>query len=433
MAKQTIDIATQYPGWTGDPNPTAFAKVNANFDELYELTGSIGTIVEDVEQLKTEIEEKVDAALQDVDEKVAEAEHQLDQAVATIPALVDTAIAGRIPGKNRLINGNFDFSQRGVTGSRTSAAVEAFYTVDRWVCGFVNVNGNWGVGGTPLGEIPGSSRFLGYNIASIPNNQSSAYVAQKIEGVDTLAGKTITFSVWARSNVAGKRLAMRALQLFGAGGSPSPETSTECPNVVTLTTSFQRYSFTVTLPSVLGKTRGTSGNDGLLVVLDYCAPAPLYGGALSGQIGLFEVAQAQVEEGGLATGFDFRPLALELSLCQRYYCTSFPVNTTPATGQAGGEWQNATAWNVNFVRTPLVKYPVPMRAPPSLILMTSLEANVQGVGRIALFNGAVWNSTGTYSIYHNSAKGFVVDAQYGGFNAQTSYLTVFNWTADAEI
>lgn len=96
--------------------------------------------------------------------------------------------------------------------------------------------------------------------------------------MDTLAGKAITFSVWARSNVAGKRLAMRALQLFGAGGSPSPDTSTECPNVVTLTTSFRRYSFTVTLPSVLGKTRGTSGNDGLLVVLDYCAPAPLYGG-----------------------------------------------------------------------------------------------------------------------------------------------------------
>lgn len=154
---------------------------------------------------------------------------------------------------------------------------------------------------------------------------------------------------------------------------------------------------------------------------------------MSGQIGLFEIAQAQVEEGSVATGFDFRPLEWELSLCQRYYCTSFPVNTTPATGQAGGEWQNATAWNANFVRTPLVRYPVPMRAPPSLILMTSLEANIQGVGRIALFNGSVWNSGGTYSIYHNSQRGFLVDAQYSGFTPNTSYLTVFNWTADAEI
>jgi len=443
MALKHIDQDTVYPnGKRGLPGRATTTLINENTAEteqrLAALEGGSGGVSDAIEALEQE-QAELQAVLAGEAQTRAEADAALGARIdaeqiarqAADEALAERA--ARIPGKNRLINGNFDFSQRGVTGSRTSAAVEAFYTVDRWVCGFVNVNGNWGVGGTPLGEIPGSSRFLGYNIASIPNNQSSAYVAQKIEGVDTLAGKTITFSVWARSNVAGKRLAMRALQLFGAGGSPSPDTSTECPNVVTLTTTFQRYSFTVTLPSVLGKTRGTSGNDGLLVVLDYCAPAPLYGGALSGQIGLFEVAQAQVEEGSLATGFEFRPLALELSLCQRYYCTSFPVNTTPATGQAGGEWLNATAWNANFVRTPLVRYPVAMRAPPSLILMTSLEANVQGVGRIALFNGAVWNSTGTYGIYHNSARGFVVDAQYGGFSSQTSYLTVFNWTADAEI
>ncbi|WP_457321337.1 hypothetical protein, partial [Stenotrophomonas sp. P5_B8] len=334
MAKQTIDITTPHPGWTGDPFPTAFGKANANFDELYEAVGSISTIVEDVEQLKTEIEEKVDTALEDVDEKVAQAEQQLEQAVATIPALVDTAIAGRIPGKNLLINGNFDFSQRGVTGSRTSAAVEAIYTMDRWICGFVNVNGNWGVGGTTFGEIPGSRRFLGYNIASVPNNNSSAYVGQKVEGAGTLAGKTVTLSVWARSNVAGKKMGMRALQLFGTGGSTT--TSTEAPNVVTLTTAFKRYSFTVTLPSVAGKTIGTSGDDGMLVVLDYCGPAPLYGGALAGQTGLFEVAQAQLEEGGTATGFEFRPLGLELSLCQRYYEKSYLLDVDPGTTSSWG-------------------------------------------------------------------------------------------------
>lgn len=422
MAKQTIDINTPHPGWTGDPFPTAFGKANANFDELYELTGSIGTIVEDVEQLKTEIEEKVDTALQEVDEKVAQAEQQLDQAIATIPSQVDTAIAGRIPGKNRLINGNFDFAQRGVTGSRTSAEAVEFYSVDRWVCGFVNVNGNWGVGGTPLGEVPGSSRYLGYNVASIPNTNSGAYVGQKIESVDTLAGKTVTLSLWARSNVAGKRIGMRAIQIFGTGGSPSATTSTECPTVITLTTTFRRYSFTVTLPSVAGKARGSAGNDCLFVVLDYCAPSTFYSGALNGQTGLFEIAQAQLEEGGVPTGFDFRPLELELSLCQRYYEKSYNQGVVPGSVSAIGRESLFYDRNTSGNSFGSFRFKVTKRAIPSIVLYNdqsgavSQVASVNGVALAASANSVGENGA---SILYSTATG-----QWGAS---------FHWAADAEL
>lgn len=432
MALKQIDQDTIQPGGKrGLPGRTAFIIVNENAAEteqrLLELEGGSGGVSDAIKVLEQE-----QAAIQDALVGEAQTRGDVDAALgARIDAeqsarqAADEALAertARIPRKNRLINGNFDFCQRGVTGSRTSAAVEAFYTADRWVCGFVNVNGNWGVGGTPLGEIPGSSRFLGYNIASIPSNQSSAYVAQKIEGVGTLAGKTITFSVWARSNVAGKRLAMRALQLFGSGGSPSPDTSTECPNVVTLTTSFRRYSFTVTLPSVLGKARGTSGNDGLLVVLDYCAPAPLYGGALSGQIGLFEVAQAQVEEGGVATDFDFRPLALELSLCQRYYCKSYSIDAAPGTNSGVGRIAAAVQYGGQSVfNAHGLRFPVRMRAAPAITIYST--------------TGVVGQATQSTEENTAATVRFIGDAgcEVNWGNTAGNFGGWFHYTADAEI
>ncbi|QIO88849.1 hypothetical protein G9274_002534 [Stenotrophomonas rhizophila] len=41
MANQPIDTTTNHGSYTGDPAPTAFGKVNANFAELYYLTSSL--------------------------------------------------------------------------------------------------------------------------------------------------------------------------------------------------------------------------------------------------------------------------------------------------------------------------------------------------------------------------------------------------------
>lgn len=145
MALKQIDQDTIQPGGKrGLPGRTSFAIVNENTAEteqrLSTLEGGSGGVSALIAALQEGLAgESQTRAMQD-DELGTRIDAEQIARQADDEALA--ARIGRIPGKNRLINGNFDFSQRGVTGSRTSAAVEAIYTVDRWVCGFVNVNGN---------------------------------------------------------------------------------------------------------------------------------------------------------------------------------------------------------------------------------------------------------------------------------------------------
>src|SRR4029077_16418747 len=80
-------------------------------------------------------------------------------------------------------------------------------------------------------------------------------------GVRRLGGKTVTISFWAQASAALK-LGINMSQIFGTGGSPSSGLwALATGNAITLTTGWARYSTTITLPSVSGKTLGTNGND----------------------------------------------------------------------------------------------------------------------------------------------------------------------------
>jgi len=426
MALKHIDQDGIYPGGKrGLPGRAAMAIVNENSAEAEERLSALesgnGGVADAIEGLQrgltseAQIRAELDAALDARIDSEQMARQAADEALA--------ALTGRIPGKNALINGNFDFAQRGVAGSRTSAEYIEFYSVDRWVCGFVGISGNWGVGGTPLGEIGGSRRFLGYNIVSVANNNSAAYVGQKIENCDTFAGKTVTLSLWARSNVPGKKIGARILQLMGTGGSPSANTSTECRTVAILTTSFKRYSFTVTLPSMAGKTRGTSGNDSLFVVLDYCADSAFYSGQLVAQTGLIEIAQAQLEEGDVATRFELRPLALEVVLCQRYYEKSYQLDVTPGSANSAGhcgEFLGVQRTGGNFW---MQRFAVTKRATPSIQVFASANG---ALNQVSQDNGSTVAVT---SVAQVGQTGF----QIGYSNPSGRYGGAFHFVAESEL
>lgn len=433
MALKHIDQDTVYPnGKRGLPGRPAIAIVNENTAEtevrLSALEGGSGGVSAALDLLG-----QGQSALQSGLAGEAQARAALDAALdARIDAeqiarqAADAALGLRIPGKNALINGNFDFAQRGTSGNY-SVTTEA-YTVDRWVCGFVNIVGNWGVGGQAISSPVGARRFLGFNVASLRDTPAScaAYIGQKIERVDTLAGKRVTLSVWARSTPVGKKLAARCIQVFGTGGSPSTTVQIESAQVHTLTANFARYSFVIDLPSVAGKTLGSAGNDCLFVVLDYCNGSQ-YGGQLIGQLGLFEVAQAQLEEGAAATSFDFRPLALELSLCQRYYCKTYSLDTPPGTPNtdpgriaSGSMFPSVGAASFNAYGARL---PVQMRAQPAVTVYGAVSGNPGWV------TGSDNNNAGPVTIRGVNTSGFEVNwannaGTFGGW---------FHYTADAEV
>ncbi|PAM73150.1 hypothetical protein CEK00_04700 [Stenotrophomonas maltophilia] len=214
-------------------------------------------------------------------------------------------------GKNRIINGNFDIYQRGNPGTITNTAA---YTADRWICSSAGAGAtsNWGLGATTPGEIPDSVLFLGFNVVA---GVSSAWVGQWIEGVHTFAGGKATVSFWMRSGVAGKKVGLLIQQHFGTGGSAMVEV--QASSAITLTTNFTKYTVTFDVPSIVGKTVGA--NNALLLTFFYADDrSSMFGGQLIGQTGLFEVAQVQMERGGKATDFEWRPKAEEQLLCERY-------------------------------------------------------------------------------------------------------------------
>ena len=205
-------------------------------------------------------------------------------------------------GKNRIINGDFGVWQRGTSFSNPSNV----YTADRWVAG---TDATCTVSRQTF--TPATAPVSGYEGTYYYRAAKSAggtyfQVNQKIEDVRAFAGQAITVSFWAKADSA-ITLAVQGYQNFGSGGSTQV---TALNTSVTLTTSWVRYSATVTLPSISGKTIGTSS----YLMLPYL----LYSGSSAVTIDIWGV---QVEAGSTATAFQTATGTIqgELAACQRYY------------------------------------------------------------------------------------------------------------------
>ncbi|MDF2483283.1 MAG: putative phage tail fiber protein [Stenotrophomonas indicatrix] len=384
MPQKLIDQTTIQPdGKPGDDAFTAFATCNDNFQDaearLVALEAGGG---ETGDRLDSEI-----AARTAADTALGlriDAEHTLItqetvdriaavQAEALARTNADAALSARMLGKNRIINGNFDIYQRGNPGTVTNAAA---YTADRWICSSAGagVTSNWGIGATPPGQIQDSVLFLGFNVVA---GVSSAWVGQWIEGVHTFAGGKATVSFWMRGGVAGKKVGLLIQQHFGTGGSAMVEL--QASSVITLTTTFTKYTVTFDVPSIVGKTVGN--NNALLLTFFYSDDrSSMFGGQLIGQTGLFELAQVQMERGDKATDYAWRPASEELLLCQRY-------------GELiAGEEYPAAAFAANDITT-YAKYRVPKRTTPSIAIKTT--GTWVGNGGIGTVSTLVTGNIGT--------------------------------------
>lgn len=226
-----------------------------------------------------------------------------------------------LPFRNKLINGNFDIWQRGVSASA------AGYLADRWCLytGGTGVALTTGRGGFPIGDSGISvtpSRYYWYTTITNGGDSTNGVVVvtQKIEGVDSLRGK-ITVSFGAATS-AGQKIAVNVFQNFGTGGSPSA--AVQCtPQQITPPAAFgiNRYTMTFDLPSTSGKTLGSNGDDNIEIAFYFSGGTAFNSktGTIGIQTGTFYLAAVQVETGPVATPMEQRPIALELQLCQRYY------------------------------------------------------------------------------------------------------------------
>lgn len=231
----------------------------------------------------------------------------------TVPMVVtDSAMSHR----NKIINGNFDFWQRGTSGS-------SGFVADRWetfqVGSTVAISAqSFTVGQT---DVPSEPKYFHRTVVTSSAGASNyVLTTQAIESVRTFAGQTITVSFWAKADAA-KNVALEFVQAFGTGGSPSASVTGIGSQLIALTTSWQQFSVTIAVPSISGKTLGTAGDDYLGMIFWWDAGSTFNArtASLGQQSGTFDISQIQVEAGSVATPFEHRPIGVEQALCQRYY------------------------------------------------------------------------------------------------------------------
>lgn len=264
--------------------------------------------------------------------------------------LVNSINSGPLAGmRNAIINGNFDFWQRGTSFSNPANAT---YTSDRWEVAFNGTGStrtisrqSFTVGQT---DVPGEpTYFLRFAQSVAGSGSTFTQLDQRIEDVRTFAGQQITISFWAKAAANTTMSSIAVQQSFGTGGSPSSLVGTNAATNIALTTTWQKFSYQVNVPSISGKTLGTDNNSSLILVF----AMPL------NDTFTIDIAQVQVERGPVATPFERRPQQTELALCQRYYWrgqTSAAFNFPSYAIGSVGSW--VTPFHVTMRATPTVNY-----------------------------------------------------------------------------
>jgi hypothetical protein len=328
--------------------------------------------------------------------------------------------------RNKIINGDFRINQRAFTSTTTSGT----FGFDRWQIGLSGGTVTYSAQTfTPGNAIPGQEPTNYARVVTSGHSAStdSALLIHKIEDVRNCAGQTATISFWAQAASGTPKVAVQISQSFGTGGSPSADVDTYVGQA-TLSTSWTMYKFTFVVPSISGKTIGTTANTSFLR-LNLWTSAGSNNNASTGSLGVQNATinfwGVQLEQNYQPTPFEQRPIGVELALCQRYYETSNGL--VQVTGGATGFGGN-TYWG-------WVGYKVEKRI--ALNLVTNNTSN--GVRVFATDGGSdyitMWKAaTQYYSVAENfeawTTQGFGINTTSGQVDAG---LARFFWNANAEL
>jgi hypothetical protein len=347
----------------------------------------------------------------------------------------DLVVSGTISGgagmgafRNRIINGDMRIAQRG-TSFPISGVNSNYYYLDRWTTyatgTFIFSQQTLTASDTPfqLG-FTNSLRLTG-------TGTSTAYeIMQFIEGYNTVDlkwttsfGVPITVSFWLRSLcTAGTVIAVTMRTSTGSYAYNSP---------ITITNPSTWQYVTVTIPPPPNGATGIGLTNGVGLTLDIGSYAATAGQAptpnawlasnyttIAGTTNIMatagnyiELTGVQLEKGTVATGFEQRPFAQELALCQRYF--------TKLGGTTGLEFLGSGIAASTTQANALCILPVPMR---DISATTIAVSNVGAIRLLGSFSG-VWNAIVTTAIIRDSAatNGIVLQATIGSASLTLGY------------
>jgi len=366
----------------GDDVTGALVKLDQNCADLADAIGSTGDGVGTLAQRVGAVEDAIDglggAAALNVG------------TVAGTVAAGDDARFLRLGGlKGKAINGAMDVWQNG-----TSLSTAGSLNAGRELCDRISVTSTGAsTNAQSQGQFTTSDYalplrikaryYLKVDVTSGGTSSSRTLIGTKVLGVRSFAGNKMTVSFLGKASANGLKMTVTPYQSFGTGGSPSALLLIT-PQIVTLTTSWARYTATFDMPAITGKVLGTAMDDAVFLNFYVDAGADFSSvGAIGTQSGSFYIAELQPEEGAIATDFEYRPEPLERAMCLslRYRITG-PASGYRTIGSANGGGGSTLARLI-------VPFPVQMLAAPTVTFFGSMAAYPGQTGPVTLASSPI--------------------------------------------
>ena len=305
--------------------------------------------------------------------------------------------------ENHIINSHFDIWQRS-----TSQTASGVFSDDRWANGHNSSAKTHSRQSFADGQqdVPNAGSYYSRTVITSSTTTSGAVIKdQKIEDVRTLENKEITLTFYAKADAA-KDITAEFEHYFGTGGSPSAFVNFGATKF-NLTTSWQKFTTTLTIPSLSGKTIGTNGDHYLQLSIWMSAGTDFNArtDSLGLQTGTFDISKVSIVESGTNVEPIKKTVAEELLDCLRYYEQQDDFDACPWWSGEIGSGQSYYIFQ---------SYKVTKRVAPTV---TNDGEN------LANFNASI-------ATVSSSVEGFRAS---GVASASGTGYYRFKWSADAEL
>jgi hypothetical protein len=288
-----------------------------------------------------------------------------------------TATTAVTSGRNAVINGAMNVWQRG-----TSSASQGYVTADRWY-----MSGASTTYSQETSDLPTNFRYALKCTMSGTATPSALHVIETQNAI-RFANKTVVLSYYVKTSNSTNAV----VRLDSSNNVDETVTGTYsviASTSVATTTSWTRVSATFAVPSTCKTLRVVVGSSGNLT---------------SGQTIL--ISGVQLEEGAVATPFEFEDIGTTLAKCQRYYNKVASILYAPGRGITGSGRNGLT-----------YDFPVRMRTAATVLSFAdgAGTANRATYHSVNLGNGANHGLTINTSIASDS-RFFIVTDSYSGFD-----------------
>jgi hypothetical protein len=311
--------------------------------------------------------------------------------------------------RNRLINGAMQIAQRGTSatitaGTTVPTASTGYPCVDRWFVYSTGAN-------VTAAQVAGATNNKNLLQVTGAASVTAVGIGQRIEQLNSydLAGQTCTLSV----NIANSLLTTvtwtasyaNTADTFGTIGTP---TKTQiATGTFTVTSTLTQYTANIAVPAA-----ATTGIEILFTVAAQTS-------------GTWQIGNAQLEVGSVATPFERRQYGQEVALCQRYFERSYEQGTATGAVTTAGSAQLPIGASASIFQG-IIPY-VEKRAQPTLTFYDCAG----NITRVTAFSAGGASQTDNNNVISTSSGG-----QRGGWiriAALAAGTAVYHWVASAEL